>query len=626
MRKTICLIVLSIALVLSSCAVSPPSPEELTRVLDQAKALISQGNPAQAAEIYWQQGQLQTSPKREELKLLALETVLTIQTLALAKQYQSGLDEARLQGSLLVRKRLADARLALLEQNPLVALAALPGYLDTLAPELEDEVMETRARALLASKQILRSVDTRLSLEKLLQDPARLQSNRLAIWMALNQADALQLQQWLLQSTDPQLKGWLELAYINTTAPPQLSDLQQQLSDWKQRFTDHAAGPVAIPLILREWQELNFNPERIAIFLPFSGKYDRIAKAIMVGISTAYYQGEATGVSLMIYDVGDQTPNVQQLYAQAVAEGADAVIGPLAKSALSYLMQLSQLPIPILSLNYADSTTEPKTNLYQFGLLPEDEAQQVAERAILDEHLSAIVFAPSGAWGSRLSEAFTERFKSLGGTVLTTERYDPNNTDYSATIKRALLIDESVQRYRTLQQTLQRQIKFEPNRRQDVDMVFVAAWPRQGRQLRPQFKFHFAADLPVYATSHIYSGIENPSADQDIDGVIYCDMPWNLKEINPRRELRMTVERLFPQDARQFPNLTALGIDAFRLLPNLKRLSAQPYQHYAGLTGNLSVDDAKRVYRQLNWARFKRGRPKVINPEPDAGPSAFSMQ
>jgi outer membrane PBP1 activator LpoA protein len=552
--------------------------------------------------------------------------VLTAQTLHLAEQYQNGLDEARLQGALLVRKRLADARLALLNQNPQAALAALPTFLDTLAPELEADILETRARALLASNWILLSINTRLILEKQLRDPARLQSNRLAIWTSLNQATNQQIREWLQQSTDPNLKGWLELAYIDKNSPTQLSELQQMLGDWKQRFADHSAAAVAIPLIFKDWQEMQFHPKRIAVFLPFSGKYNHVANAIMAGISTAYYQDDASGMSLTIYDLGGQAQNVPQTYAQAIAEGADAVIGPLDKSALSKLMQLPELSIPVLSLNYADSTPEPQTNLYQFGLLPEDEAKQVAERAILDEHLNAVVFAPSGTWGSRLSSAFAERFETLGGTLLTAEYYDPNNTDYSDPIRRALLLDESVQRYKTLRQTLRRPIKFEPSRRQDVDMVFVVAWPRQGRQLRPQFKFHFASDLPVYATSHIYSGTENPSADQDINGVVFCDMPWNLKEINPQEELRMKVEQLFPEDARQLPKLTALGIDAYHLLPNLKRLSKQPHQRYAGLTGNLSVDGSNRVYRQLNWARFEGGRPRVINPEPEAEVPALSMQ
>ncbi len=595
------------------------------RALDQAKALINQGKPAQAADIYWQQAQRQGSPQREELQLRALETVLTAETLPLAKQYQKGLDESLLQGALLVRKRLADARLALLDGNPQQALAALPPALDTLAPELENDVLETRARALLTSKQILRSVGIRLVLDKQLQDPQQRQANRLAIWTSLKQGDSVQLQEWQQQPLAPDLKGWLELAYIGKTAPAQLPELQQLLSSWKKRFPDHPAGITAIPLILEEWQELQFKPKRIAVFLPFSGKYDRVAKAVMTGITTAYYQDDATGISLKIHDLGDQAQNVQKVYARAVAEGADAVIGPLDKKALSKLMQLSKLPVPVLSLNYADSAPEPQNNLFQFGLLPEDEAKQVAERAVLDGHLNAIVFAPSGAWGTRLSEAFAERFETLGGTVLTTERYDPASTDYSDTIKRALLLDESVQRYRTLQQTLQRRIKFEPYRRQDVDMVFIAAWPRQARLLRPQFKFHFAPKLPVYATSHIYSGIENRSADQDMDDVIYCDMPWNLEELNPRQDLRMTITRLFPNDARQLPNLTALGIDAYRLLPYLKRLSAHPHQRYAGLTGNLSVDKEQRVYRQLNWALFKGGKPRVIMSEPDSGPTAHSM-
>ncbi|MEN8168401.1 MAG: penicillin-binding protein activator, partial [Pseudomonadota bacterium] len=617
MTKTRLLLALLITLGLTSCAVGPPAPDELALAHERAGVLLTQGKRQEAAEIYWQQAQLSSTAAREELQLLALETVLTRQTLQQAQHYRSMLDETRFQGELLVRKRLAEARLALLEDRPEAALAALPSALKDLAPGRTHQIQQLRASALQASGQVLHSTEIRIGLDQQLPDAEAQRANRQAIWQSLQGVEVTQLQQWAQLSTEPVLKGWLELAYIGQTSPDQMADLQRQLNSWQESFPNHPAELIAIPKILAQWQKLQFRPRKIAVILPFSGRYASIAKTLMTGISTAYYadhEHQPNTAVLQTYDLGDQPQNIQRLYEQAVAEGAEVVIGPLQKLALTRLMRMTELPVPVLSLNYASSDMQPPANLYQFGLLPEDEAKQVAERAILDERQYAIVFIPTGSWGTRLAETFTERFETLGGVVLKTERYPPGESDYSAPIRRAMLLDESQQRYRSLQKTLKRKIKFEPYRRQDVDMVFVAAHPRQARLLRPQLRFHYASDLTVYATSHVYSGELDPKADQDLNGVIYCDIPWNLSGLNPRPDLRMSIEESFPDIGRQRPRLMALGLDAYRLLPHLKRLAARPHARYAGLTGNLSSNESRHIYRELNWAQFTKGQPKVLGP------------
>jgi outer membrane PBP1 activator LpoA protein len=126
-------------------------------------------------------------------------------------------------------------------------------------------------------------------------------------------------------------------------------------------------------------------------------------------------------------------------------------------------------------------------------------------------------------------------------------------------------------------------------------------------------RFHYASELPVYATSHIYTAVEDVTADRDIDGVIYCDMPWTLEGANPSPALRARLDRMFPQESRQLPRLMALGFDAYRIIYYLKRLADRPYERYAGLTGDLHMDDLGRIHRELKWGRFVDGRPSVLN-------------
>ena len=56
-----------------------------------------------------------------------------------------------------------------------------------------------------------------------------------------------------------------------------------------------------------------------------------------------------------------------------------------------------------------------------------------------------------------------------------------------------------------------------------------------------------------------------------------------------------------------------MGVDAFRLYPRLKQLSALPHSRIFGVTGDLSIDEQGKIHRKMPFAIFKRGRPTAIN-------------
>ncbi|HKJ23167.1 MAG TPA: penicillin-binding protein activator, partial [Gammaproteobacteria bacterium] len=142
---------------------------------------------------------------------------------------------------------------------------------------------------------------------------------------------------------------------------------------------------------------------------------------------------------------------------------------------------------------------------------------------------------------------------------------------------------------------------------------FMAAFPQQARLIRPQLEFHYAGDLPVYATSHTYSGTPDQRADHDLDGVMFCDMPWILSDDPKTARLKATIRRLWPEQAQQFIRFYALGYDAYNIIPQLDQLKRFPYDEYNGETGVLTVDQDNKVHRRLLWARFVNGAPKLTD-------------
>jgi hypothetical protein len=155
--------------------------------------------------------------------------------------------------------------------------------------------------------------------------------------------------------------------------------------------------------------------------------------------------------------------------------------------------------------------------------------------------------------------------------------------------------------------------EYEPRRRKDVDMIFMAAFSRQGRLLRPQLRFHRASDIPVYATSHVYTGTPQPNMDRDMNDVKFSDMPWTLLHEGNNAQLKTKIEKLWPNTSKRYMRLYALGIDAFNVLPELNRMRRNRFSSYQGETGLLYLDVNNRLLRRLVWAQFVSGRPRVLD-------------
>lgn len=360
-------------------------------------------------------------------------------------------------------------------------------------------------------------------------------------------------------------------------------------------------------------------PRQIALLLPFRGGYRKAAEAVRDGFIAAWHDAGDYKPALRIYDAN--ALNVEQMYAQAVAEGADFVVGPLEKQAIKELAKLTELPVPVLALNQAPAGPGEKPagpgvlpSLMQFGLSPEDEARQVAQRARLDGRGRALVIVPNDPWGQRLHRAFRDAWLPLGGRVLERISYDPQGKDYSLPVRRLLNIDASEERARRLRRKLNVALRSEARLRQDADLIFMAAFPVAARQLVPQFRFHKAEGLPVYATSHVFTGAVNPQADADMNEVMFADLPWILLPRAGASSLRALVNEHF-QAASAYRRLHALGVDAFHLIPHLPRLAVDGAASFAGATGLLSMARDGMINRQLLWSRIVDGKPELLRTE-----------
>ncbi len=602
---TLCLCAL-----LSACATSPVEKKSLDEILSNADTEAAQDRGS--AEYYIQLASQNTGAERQQYLLKAAELLYQRGDLVTA---QSQLSHLKPEALALQRQQdiqLLAARIAVASNNPAQALALIPDT-SALNPEQQLEAGMIRANVDFANGYFMRAAQSRIALDRQITSNLLRERNHRGIWQALSALPDVNLN--AARGDDAITRGWLDLARIMRTAQTDIRDLQEAVLDWGTRYPQHPVSNAFIDSMLTEYIQRRAPSSGIAVLLPMSGKLKAISEAIQNGFISAYYQDKSRGLniasepSIRFYDSGDADVNFMQVYQQAILNGAHTIVGSLDKSVVNRLAQQTELDVPVLTLNYAENPLSHASNLYQFGLLPEDEARQTAELAVRQNKMHAAVLAPSSEWGQRIAAAFEQRYRELGGEVMASQFYAADKDDYSWPIRRMFNLNQSDDRRRSIEHLLSENVKFVPRRRQDVDMIFLVATPRAARSIMPAFKFHHAGGLPVYATSHVYAGHLDPGADLDLNGLIFCDLPWNLTSENP---LKKTFAQYWPAQ-KSYTRLFALGIDSYHLLQNMSYLNHHNYARFSGETGNVQLGAHNRLHRELVWAQFQRGVPVYLD-------------
>jgi hypothetical protein len=525
-----------------------------------------------------------------------------------AKQILSALDPGIGDAEIIVRRQLLLGEVALVEGQPYKALQLLNINLPAdLPPELQVATLRMRASIYAQTNDPVAFARERIQLGHYLTDEDAINKNSELIWQSLSSLTPELLQQLGSTSADTELAGWAELALIARQYEQDQQGLLSELQLWRRRHPQHPApehrlSSGGLPVARR-----GMMPSHIGVLLPADNRYAAYTTPVRDGFLAAYYNDNQSNPRPRITFYQVTPENVASTYQQAIAAGADMVVGPLTKDSVTNLAARGNLSVPVLALNRVSSQAQLPPQLYQFGLSPENEAQQVAERIMLDGLRQGVAMVPEGPWGERILQTFSERLTQLGGELVDVAFYKANDKVFSEPTQRLLKINESVERHKRLKRLLNDDIKFEQRRRQDIDFVFLAAFPRQARQIRPELKFFSAGNLPVYATSHVYSGKLDPARDNDMDGIIFGDIPWLLQ--SSASTIKTGVEQAWPQLAGSQGRLYAMGADSYNVLPYLKRLGTHPLERYFGETGVLQLDASRQLNRQLLWARFVNGVP-----------------
>jgi outer membrane PBP1 activator LpoA protein len=246
------------------------------------------------------------------------------------------------------------------------------------------------------------------------------------------------------------------------------------------------------------------------------------------------------------------------------------------------------------------SGVQPGAGLYQFGLAIEDDARAVARR-VYDDGLNRVAVVESDLdWSNRALDSFKSQFVDLGGTVVTVGTIRDARA-VTEVVGGALLVAASNERMEALSKTLGTKPEFTARRRSDVDALIALTDPAQSRALNPAMAFHFASDVPIYATSQSAGATTTDLGD--LNGIRLTALPWQIYPSPIREE----TDAAFGAARSPLTSLYALGVDAFRLSDRADLLQPNAAGRLLGETGQLQIHAPGVVVRDPAWAIVQRG-------------------
>lgn len=564
---------LLISLSLGACvpgSVRPSAQEQAAA--SQAQVLASQGNYDQAAQAYIALAQ-GGSALADHYRLLAAESYRQQGKLARGGDLLGSINRQSLSGDEPIRLDLLRAELELGRNNPHAALKLTTQPNLNVPADLQVRLLELRARAMDASGDPWGAARTRVQMDASLNGLDQSQNRRQIIALL----DKLGVPA-LRQRAAAMKPGDRMLAWINEALTHQGVAVANPQPELGQPVGTMMPGSHAS---VREGYSM---PRQVALLLAGNGNYAFAAKALREGFFAAYAESariHAPRADVHIYDTAGTADGAVKAYQQATRDGAQLVVGPLTRGAVTAIFGQSALPVPVLALNHADGGNLPAGNAMEFGLLPETEGAQAADHMVERGLRTAYVITSVDDFAVRAASAFKAELAARGGQVVSAAQLSVGEVNYASAISALNASTAS------------------------NAGIFISMRPEQARLLLPQLRVA-RIDLPVFGTSHIYGGVDDPAANRDLDGVEFCDAPW-LFNAQPGLPARNDLASQLPAVRGNSARLFAFGMDAWNLVPYLDWLRSHVGSYMPGATGQLAADQFGRIRRVLVWARFNDG-------------------
>lgn len=490
------------------------------------------------------------------------------------------------------QKQILIAKISLMRHQPQEAIKTLANVADVAnLPEFYQlqyhEILSTGYKL---SGNSVESIVQRIKLDNYLHDRMALLNNRRAIWLMLITLPKEELHTLSMEAqSNSTLEGWAKLALIANDSPQDTEHLFNQLHQWQKNHSEHPAMSI-IPPYGTNPPFIMQMPKHIALILPQTGVLGGPGNAIVDGFVAENKNSKSESIQVTMYDTA-KIP-AKAAYKQALNDGADLVIGPLTKNDVALIARESH-PVPTILLN--ETAKQPKPNALEFGLSPTYEAREVALNIRQHGLQNVLIIAPQGSFGETVTKAFINEFNQQGGSIVDIFNYPESNLNLAL---------RDFLKYKDIKAHKHGADGDLPARRRDFDAIFLVAYPSAAREIMPLLRYYDVRNAPIYATSSVYSGSINAPKDKDLDGIIFCDIPWIFNHQMGNRN--------WPEQLNSYNRLYSIGVESFALSQNINQLLFFPAIALAD-NSVVYLSHGGQVYHILEWRKFNQGLPELLS-------------
>lgn len=301
------------------------------------------------------------------------------------------------------------------------------------------------------------------------------------------------------------------------------------------------------------------------------------AEAVRAGFLDASKKHSTVALPIRLYPVTEDAQNVIASYRQAVAAGAQLVVGPLTRNGVSALAAAANIvTVTTLALNVPERTVSAAGKLYMLSLQLEAEARQVAQLALSEGRRKAFTLSEPTPLARRIRDAFVTEFELGGGHHIAEYGYT-TDAELLDRMKQAAVLGVA-------------------------DMVFMAVESARVGNVRP-----YLSSITAYGTSQINPAAAPDSRQPAPSNMRFVDMPWMVQPDHPAVTL---YARQGVRESDDLERLYALGIDAFRAAELL--LEGKYDSEIDGVTGKLRLGTDRQFRRGLLVTLVEGGKLVVL--------------
>jgi branched-chain amino acid transport system substrate-binding protein len=163
---------------------------------------------------------------------------------------------------------------------------------------------------------------------------------------------------------------------------------------------------------------------KVGLLLPLSAGGNAAAAALSMknAAEMALAEFQSPNVQLLVKDDGGTAAGAQQAAQQAIAEGAEIILGPLFAHSVGAAGQVAR-PRGIPLIAFSTDSSVAARGVYLLSFLPESDVERVVDYTVSQGKRSFAALVPDNAYGSVAEAAFRQVAARKGARVVALERY-----------------------------------------------------------------------------------------------------------------------------------------------------------------------------------------------------------